>query len=182
MNCYEFESKISAYIDGELKQSERTQFTEHKNICEICIEKLNKIKSTLKAMTQIPNYKTSKNFFHNLEKKIQTIENSKTPLWERISQFKPFGLEPVYALGAVCALAVLTISSILLFNIDHQPDINLNTITKSQTAPKDPVDSKMPIFLAGEEGEMIDDSISTFEYTKNSHQNTEKLLMVNSPN
>ena len=38
MNCYEFETKISAYIDGELKHTERNQFTEHKIVCDKCVK------------------------------------------------------------------------------------------------------------------------------------------------
>ena len=114
MNCYEFETKISAYIDGELKHTERNQFTEHKILCEKCDGKLTEIKTILVTMTQLTTHKTSINFFHNLDKKIQAIENAKTPIWEKIIQFKPFGLEPVYAMGAACALGVLVISSYFL--------------------------------------------------------------------
>ena len=179
MNCYEFETKISAFIDGELKHTERNQFTEHKKMCDKCVEKLTKIKTMLVNFAQITTHKTSTNFFHNLDKKIQAIENAKSPIWEKIIQFKPFGLEPVYAMGAACALGVLMISSYFLLNLEKQPEFNQDVISKSQSIPQKPRESSLPVILADDESENIDDSTFRYLDAQGSNQN---ILMVNSPN
>ena len=130
MDCYKFESKISLYIDGELKQVDRNHFIRHKNTCKLCMEKFTDIQKMLGEMKKIPVIKTSQQFFYNLDRKIQSIDKEKSSLLQKIFTFKPFGLEPPYAFGMAFALGVLVISSYFLITLDSLPEINPDVIAK----------------------------------------------------
>ena len=70
MNCYDFELKISAYIDGELKQTVRNIFVKHKDNCQNCNKKLSEISKLMEELPSLTKLNTSDKFEHNLHKKI----------------------------------------------------------------------------------------------------------------
>ena len=53
MNCYDFELNISAYIEGELKQSVRREFSTHKETCNDCSEKLGDIARMIRQLPEL---------------------------------------------------------------------------------------------------------------------------------
>ena len=107
MKCYDFELNISAYIEGELKQVVRQSFNEHKKNCILCNEKLVDISKLMDKMPKLTPLVTSPQFSHNLSAKIREIDNRGHSIWERITQFKPLGFEPVPALGFTFAMVMV---------------------------------------------------------------------------
>ena len=150
MNCYNFELNISAYIEGEMKQSVRVEFVLHREECKNCGSKLAEISSLIKQMPHLSQLTTSDNFMTNLRERIKEIDNRGPSLLERISQFTFFGFEPVPAMGFSLAMVMVIGASYLLINQDQLPNVDLkflstqssssppNSFTPSVTAP-DPV-------------------------------------------
>ncbi len=132
MNCYDFETYISTYIDGELKHSIRKEFVDHKKQCDTCAVKLNDITEMIQNIGKIPQFKTSDTFFHNLHKKITEFENRKPSIWQRFLNGGFFGFEPLQAVGFVSAIGVLFIASYLIFQLDSVPEINMQRIADNQ--------------------------------------------------
>jgi len=124
MNCYEFELNISAYIEGELKQTVRDNFSQHKDTCKNCEEKLVNI---LKLMENLPNLMrvtTSSQFDQKLHEKIREINNRGPSVWKRLLEMKPLGFEPVPALGFALAMVMIISASYLLLNPDVAPIVD----------------------------------------------------------
>ena len=129
MKCYDFELNISAYIEGELKQVVRQSLNEHKENCILCNEKLADISILMDKMPKLTPLVTSQQFIHNLNEKIREIDNRGPSIWERITQFKPLGFEPVPALGFTLAMVMVISASYLLIHRNGLPEINMEKLS-----------------------------------------------------
>ena len=139
MKCYDFELNISAYIEGELKQVVRQSFNEHKGNCILCNEKLADISTLMDKMPKLTPLVTSPQYSHNLNEKIREIDNCGPSIWERITQFKPLGFEPVPALGFTLAMVMVISASYLLIDRNGLPEINMEKLsTQSRQQPPKP--------------------------------------------
>ncbi len=138
MKCYDFELNISAYIEGELKQVVRQSFNEHKENCILCNEKLADISILMDKMPKLTPLVTSQQFIHNLNEKIREIDNRGPSIWERITQFKPLGFEPVSAFGFTLAMVMVISASYLLIDRNGLPEINMEKLSTQswQQTPK----------------------------------------------
>ena len=125
MKCYDFELNISAYIEGDLKQVVLQSFNEHKENCTLCNEKLVDISKLMDLLPKINPLVTSSQFIHNLNEKIQEIDNRGPYFWERIMQFRLLGFKPALALGFTLAMVMVISASYLLMNKDGLPEINM---------------------------------------------------------
>ena len=133
MNCYDFELKISEYIEGELKQIAREEFSQHKENCQNCEQKLVDISRMMENLPKLTQVTTSSQFEQNLQDRIREIDNLGSSVWQRLMKIKPVGLEPVPALGFVLAMVMIIGASYFLLNQDVLPDIDLNKLsTQSQ--------------------------------------------------
>jgi len=142
MKCYDFELNISAYIEGELKLVVRQSFNEHMKNCTLCEEKFADISKLMDKMQKLTPLVTSSKFIHNLNKKIQGIDNRGPTVLERLLQFRPLGFDPVHALGFSMAIFMIIAASYLLINRDGLPEINMERLSsrsqKQTTKPFQP--------------------------------------------
>ena len=133
MNCYDFELNISAYIEGELKQAVRREFSTHKETCSNCTEKLGDIAQLIRKLPELTTKTTSSQFIHNLHEKIREIDNRGPSIWQRLVQLKPLGFDPVPAVGFALAIVMIIGASYLLLNQDGLPDVDFEKLsTQSQ--------------------------------------------------
>ena len=130
MKCYDFELNISAYIEGELKQTVRQDLSRHKENCQNCAQKLVDISKMMENLPKLTQVTTSSQFEQNLQDRIREIDNLGPSFWKRIMKIKPVGLEPVPALGFVLAMVMIIGASYFLLNQDVLPDIDLNKLSK----------------------------------------------------
>ena len=139
MNCYDFELNISAYIEGELKQADRREFSTHKETCSNCTEKLGNIAQLIRKLPELTPKTTSSQFIHNLHEKIREIDNRGPSIWQRLVQLKPLGFDPVPAVGFALAMVMIIGASYLLLNQDGLPDVDfkkLSTQSRQQASPQ----------------------------------------------
>lgn len=139
MNCYDFELNISAYIEGELKQAVRREFSTHKGKCSICAGKLEDIAHMIRKLPELTQKTTSRQFIHNLHEKIREIDNRGPSIWQRVLQLKPLGFDPVPAVGFAIAIVMIIGASYLLLNQDGLPDVDfekLSTQSQQQARPQ----------------------------------------------
>ena len=102
---------------------------------------------------------TSPKFTHNLSENIREIENRGPSIWERITQFKPLGFEPVPALGFTLAMVMVISASYLLIQTNGLPEINMEKLhTKSY--PQTP---KPSVVIPPQTGLSIADSDSSVQ-------------------
>ena len=124
MNCYDFELNISAYIEGELKQTARDDFSQHKDTCKNCEEKLVDISKLMENLPNLMRVTTSSQFDQKLHEKICEIDNRGPSVWKRLLEMKPLGFEPVPALGFALAMVMIVSASYLLLNPDVAPIVD----------------------------------------------------------
>ena len=139
MNCYDFELNISAYIEGELKQAVRREFSTHKETCSNCTEKLGDIAQLIRKLPELTTKTTSSQFIHNLHEIIREIDNRGPSIWQRLVQLKPLGFDPVPAVGFALAIVMIIGASYLLLNQDGLPDVDfekLSTKSRQQASPQ----------------------------------------------
>ena len=160
MKCYDFELNISAYIEGELKQVVRHSFNEHKENCTICKDKLADIGQLINKMPKITPLFTSTQFIHNLNEKIQEIDNRGPSILERLKQFRPLGFEPAHALGFALAIVMVLGASYFLINRDGLPEINMEKFS-TQSQQHRPKSFKPSIVIPPNTGTFIADSDSS---------------------
>ncbi len=136
MNCYDFELNISAYIEGELKQTVREDCNQHKDTCKNCEEKLVDIAKLMENLPSLMRVTTSNQFDQELHEKIREIDNRGPSVWKRLLEMKPLGFEPVPALGFALAIMMIISASYLLLNEDALPNVEkLSTQSQKNTAP-----------------------------------------------
>ena len=129
MNCYNFELNISAYIEGELKQTVRQELSQHKENCQSCKQKLLEISQMMENFPNLVKVTTSRKFNEKLQVRIGEIDNLGPTLWERLLQIKPFGFEPTPALGLFLAMIMITGATFFLLNQDSLPHVDLNKLS-----------------------------------------------------
>ena len=133
MNCYDFELNISAYIEGELKQTVRKKLNQHKDVCKMCEEKLIDISKLMENIPNLMRVTTSSQFEQKLKEKIREIDNRGPSIWQRLLEMKPLGLEPIPAFGFAIAMVLIIGASYILLNQDSLPNVDFEKLsTKSQ--------------------------------------------------
>ena len=133
MNCYNFELNISAYIEGELKQTIREGFNQHKDKCNNCEEKLRDITKLIENLPNLIHVTTSSQFDQKLQVKISEIDNRGPSIWQRVVKIKPLGFEPVPALGFALAMVMIIGTSYIFLNQDSLPNLDFDELsTESQ--------------------------------------------------
>jgi hypothetical protein len=133
MNCYEFEQNISAFIEDEIKREQKEKIINHKGECLECATKIDKVSKMINSLHSLDTVQTSSVFESVLKDKISNIENKKDGLWYNLFNLKPFGLEPIPAMGLSLAFLMILGSSYILINQDKVPDIKLNNIISNKT-------------------------------------------------
>ena len=129
MKCYDFELNISAYIEGELKQTIRQDLSRHKGNCQNCAQKLVDISRMMENLPNLTKVITSRPFDQKLQDKLREIDNRGPSLWHRLLAMKPLGFEPVPALGFALAIIMVIGASYLFLNQDGLPNVDLNKLS-----------------------------------------------------
>ena len=149
MNRYEFEDKISDYIDNQLSSSERKAFENYAEENREAKELLSSTKNVIDLIKSQKKIKTSENFMPNLIDKVRAYK--KAPVQSIRSQNKNmlFGLSPKNSalMGVfIFSFVFLIVNIIPSENGFFQSNIasnKKNTIEKTfRSSPTESVDSK----------------------------------------
>jgi hypothetical protein len=121
MNCSEFESHLSEFVDGDISSQSRKHFLQHKDDCSTCGELLTDFKNALTAIHSLPNRTTSEDFDKRLFQKIHEVENPS--LLDSIRGMFPDSLFPRYAIATafVVMVAIFTYSGLQNDNMLTEP-------------------------------------------------------------
>ena len=115
MNSYEFEEKISSYIEGDLKYSEVKEFELLMNSNSELKEKVESVRNMINDLNNLEEVKTSNNFINNLHNR---IDSQKPTFFQRIKEFRFYGLDYVSTMGIATAIIIITSTTLLLLNPD----------------------------------------------------------------
>ncbi len=100
MNCRGVESKISAYLDGELGGYEMLTLRDHLSQCKSCSREMETIRAAKQIMSAIPDTAPDPEFFARLRTNVLEGSNPRRELF-------PWGhLAIVGSLAAACAVVI----------------------------------------------------------------------------
>lgn len=115
MTCLETQSKIIAYIDGNLEKDRKIEFLKHIQCCEDCKEELNIYYTMIEGMRQLDsNLPLTKDFSEALDKRIDNELKQ--------SRQKKGVLRSSVALVLVVGLSFAIIAYVNFLNILHQEE------------------------------------------------------------
>ena len=83
----------------------------------------------MKNLPNLMSVMTSHKFDQKLKGKIREIDNRRPSIWQRLLGMKPFGFEPVPALGFALALVMIIGASYVLLNQDVLPNVNFEKLS-----------------------------------------------------
>jgi len=112
-------SKIFAFTDGELPDSQMEEIRSHLEECEACRKQLAMLQQADRLIRNIPEIEASRNFEKNFWKKIAAIEEKK----ETRSIFSFFQFK--YKSFALASLSAMIIAGFVLWsNAPRSPELN----------------------------------------------------------
>ncbi|MEJ2051811.1 MAG: hypothetical protein P8Y60_18625 [Calditrichota bacterium] len=144
MNCSEFESRLSEYVDGDLPTAGRKLFVQHRD----------NFKNALAAIHSLPKKKTSLDFDQRLFARINEIEQHS--FWDKLFGLMPNHLFPRYAMAMALATVILfvgyrAIEDNMTLNqpdssIIPPPSLNIpQQVTIFEQQPTDLLNSPIPV-------------------------------------
>jgi len=104
MNCYEFESHLSGFVDGDMSSSIRKEFLNHKSECTHCQQLLQDFKYTIRAVRGLPRHATSPDFERRLRERIAS--GKKQPWFQWLRNIGPV---PKYIVATAFAVIVVLV-------------------------------------------------------------------------
>ena len=107
MNCYDYESHLSEFIDGDMPSDLRKEFLQHKSDCPPCAEQLRELKQALHSIRSLPKKQVASDFNQRLYARINQEEQS--TLWGKIREVIPNIHLPRYVVATAFVIVVATV-------------------------------------------------------------------------
>ena len=103
MNRYEFEDRISDYLDNHLNVSERQAFEKYVRKNKDAEDLLNSVKNTIELIKTQKSIKTSENFIPELTERIKTYKKRPLKSTSQKTGSLIFGFSPINSalMGAI---------------------------------------------------------------------------------
>jgi len=134
MNRYEFEDKISDYIDNQLSVSERKDFEDFLNSDNEAKELVESVRKTIKLLSSAETVKSSDEFLPNLTSRINSEKKNISKRSKQKTSNHFFGFTPTNAsLMAVLSVCFISLSLNLLFSEGPAVQLNIASNTSNQT-------------------------------------------------
>ncbi len=102
MNCEQANAHMMKYFDGELKETEKTQFMEHLEVCNACSMEFNCMSGIFSTLQTTGMADPPENFETNIMEKVNAIEKKRK---ERNARF----LVALYNSAAIFSILLLVI-------------------------------------------------------------------------
>tara|TARA_B100001750_G_scaffold220814_1_gene208835 strand:+ start:70 stop:645 length:576 start_codon:yes stop_codon:yes gene_type:complete len=129
MNCYEFQDKVSAYIEKELTLSDVNRFENHISSCKVCESTYSSVCLAIANLKRTKRVKVSKGFNDRL---LQRLKNEKSNPINRIQHISGrknfFGYQPKYAFASILLVGLIIFLSFEIFpEVQTREPIQLST-------------------------------------------------------
>lgn len=109
-NCQDIQADLSAYVDGELSPSQRTDIETHVASCPGCRQKLAELKRLVAGVAELPKLQPAPRFLAEVRRKIaEGREPAESNSW-RDYLFRPFWLKVPLEAVAVIVIAMFAVS------------------------------------------------------------------------
>ena len=144
MNRYEFEDRISDYLDNHLNVSERQAFEKYAKENKDAEDLLNSVKNTIELIKTQKSIKTSENFIPKLTERIKTYKNKPINSTRQKAKSLIFGFSPKNS-----ALMGVFIFSFFLLLVNIVPSANSFFQSNIVSSKKNAIEKTIPGSNAG---------------------------------
>ena len=148
MNRYEFEDRISDYLDNHLNVSERQAFEKYAKENKDAEDLLNSVKNTIELIKTQKSIKTSENFIPELTERIKTYKKRPLKSTSQKTGSLIFGFSPINS-----ALMGVFIFSFLLLLVNITPSANSFFQSNIVSSKKNVIEITIPGSPAGIDNE-----------------------------
>lgn len=129
MDCYEFQDKVSAYIEKELTLSDVNRFENHISLCTVCELTYLSVCRAIANLKRTKRVKVTKGFNDRL---LQRLKNEKSNPINRIQHISGgknfFGYQPKYAFASILLVGLIVFLSFEIFpEVQTREPIQLST-------------------------------------------------------
>ena len=129
MNCYEFQDKVSAYIEKELTLSDVNRFENHISSCKVCDSTFSSVRLAIANLQRTKRVRVSKGFNDRL---LQRLKNEKLNSINRIQHIGSgknfFGYQPKYAFASILLVGLIIFLCYEVFpDVQTREPIQLST-------------------------------------------------------
>jgi len=120
MNCYEYKSHLSEFVDGDMPSHLRKEFLQHKSDCSDCEKTYQEFKKTVAALHGLKSKHVSPGFNNRLFARIK--EENQANVWQKLQHVLPDMQIPRYMVAAV----VIALIAVVSYNTigDNSPAAN----------------------------------------------------------
>ena len=113
MDCYQFQDKVSAYIEKELTLSDVNRFDTHLNSCKSCSEDLAAVSTAVAALRVSERVVVSDCFNNRLLNRLKVEKVKPVSRIGRIGRGgNIFGYEPRYAFASLAAVTLIIVLTV----------------------------------------------------------------------
>ena len=149
MNRYEFEDRISDYLDNHLNVSERQAFEKYARENKDAEDLLNSVKNTIELIKTQKSIKTSENFIPELTERIKTYKKRPLKSTSQKTGSLIFGFSPINS-----ALMGVFIFSFFFLLVNIAPSANSFFQSDIVSSKKNLIEKTIPDSPAGIDNEM----------------------------
>lgn len=164
MNCSEFESRLSEYVDGELPSATQLRFIQHRDECPQCGELFSGFQTAMTAIRSLPEKQTSPDFSQRLFARINELEQRS--FLDKLFGLMPNHLFPRYAIAMALATVILFVGYRSVHNdlFITEPDSSL--------FPPPALNVPQPMTISEQSNNLLNHPITTETDTHDTNQIT----------
>lgn len=147
MSCHEIMSKLSAYVDGEVRDQDAGSIKTHITSCTSCSSELKQLQNTAKILCAVPDIEPPAFL---LEKIRSATVNRKSESSGILARLSAALISSRYAqvAASVVAAAAITIVFVMSSPDTDQQTVSRPVVAKSMTAKDQPVPEVKPVNIA----------------------------------
>ena len=134
MNCAQFRTKISPYLDKELTFREIEAFGNHRSQCSDCNVQVTAMELTRLTLGTPPLATLSPHFLVNLQQRIQAEMTRDSRWWQRLWEPWASGFSPLAMGGMAAATVAVLVIGINLLLTDPVPLVDPAALTPDPSA------------------------------------------------
>lgn len=141
MRCEKVRERLSAFLDGELKEDEYRRIASHLESCDSCSHDCEELRRLRELLSHLGTVQSPPYLWERVERKISSQE--RTNLWERLSH------RLVYAPVGVAILIGLLIGNYLGQNMSQQSVLTESELLSLNTLDDFPPGSLSDAYFGG---------------------------------
>jgi anti-sigma factor RsiW len=130
MSCEKIRKRLSAYLDGELKDREQGMVASHLESCHLCFQECEELRRLNAVLSKLDSVEAPPNLWRRVERRL--VSRKRAGIWQRFAH--RFAYAPAVA-GVLIGLLVGNLFSQAVVNQSLPTESNLLTVSDLEDSP-----------------------------------------------